>query len=322
VVKALRERIVAMGGEFRFSCRLEDLDVADGAVRGLMTSSGYLKTPVAVLAIGHSARDTYEMLFRRGVPLEPKPFQFGLRIEQPQEQVNRAQYGQARLEEKLGAADYTLVARGACNVFSFCMCAGGHVMPSVSEPGYFCTNGMSLSKRDSVFANSGLMITLEPEHFPSTHALAGVMLQRAFEQRAYEAGRGEYLCPISWAGDFLAGRASSGSVPSSYRRGVITADLRALIPPVAAQALEAALPLLDRRWRGQFLREATLTGPEARGSSPVRFLRSAQTLESPGMSGLYPIGEGAGYAGGIVSAALDGMRAAKAIIGRYAPLAR
>jgi uncharacterized FAD-dependent dehydrogenase len=320
VIKAIRERIVGLGGEFRFSCRVDDLDLADGALRGLATSSGYLKTPVAVLAIGHSARDTYEMLFRRGVPMEPKPFQIGLRIEQPQEQVNRAQYGAARLEEKLGAADYTLVARGRQNVFSLCMCAGGHVMPSVSEPGYFCSNGMSLSKRDSEFANSGLMITLEPEHFGSPHALAGMLLQRQYERRAFEAGRGEYLCPIAWAGDFLARRVSTGKLPSSYPRGTIHCDLRELVPPLVAAALDHALPLLDRRWRGQFLRQATLVGPEARGSAPVRFLRHERTLESPGAAGLYPIGEGAGYAGGIVSAALDGLRAAKAIVRRYAPL--
>ncbi len=322
VVKALRERITSMGGEFRFSCRLEDLDIAEGAVRGLVTSSGYLQTSIAVLAIGHSARDTYEMLFARGVPIVPKPFQFGLRIEQPQEQVNRAQYGEARLEEKLGAADYALVARGRHNVFSFCMCAGGYVMPSVSEPGHFCTNGMSLSKRDSRFANSGLMITLDPEHFGSPHALAGMMLQRTYERRAFEIGRGDYGCPISRADDFLDRRRSVGKVASSYRRDVVVADLRELAPPLVIEALEAALPQLDRRWRGQFLRNATLVGPEARGSSPVRFLRSQRTLESTGVGGLYPLGEGAGYAGGIVSAALDGLRAAKAIIRRYAPLAR
>ena len=322
VVKALRERIVAMGGEFCFSCRLEDLDVSDGALRGLATSSGYLKTSIAVLAIGHSARDTCEMLFNRGVPIVQKPFQFGLRIEQPQEQVNRAQYGEPRLEDKLGAADYALVARGRHNVFSFCMCAGGYVMPSVSEPGHFCTNGMSLSKRDSRFANSGLMITLEPEHFGSQHVLAGMMLQRTFERRAFDVGRGELLCPISRAGDFLKRRPTVGTPESSYLRGVVAADLTELAPPLVIAALDHALPLLDRRWHGQFLREATLVGPEARGSSPVRFLRAQRTLESTGLRGLYPVGEGAGYAGGIVSAALDGLRAAKAIIGRYAPLVR
>ncbi len=320
VIKALRQRIVALGGELRFGCRLEDLDLVDGALRGLITSSGYIRTSLLVLAIGHSARDTYEMLFRRGVPMEHKPFQIGLRIEQPQEQVNRVQYGAARLEEKLGAADYTLVARGATSVFTFCMCAGGHIMPSVSEAGYFCTNGMSLSKRDSQFANSGLMVTLDPKDFGSTHPLAGMMLQREYERRAFDAGRGTYACPIQRAADFVKQRPTASAPPSSYPRQVIAADLADLIPPGVRVALESALPLFDRRWRGEFLREATLVGPEARGSSPVRFPRDERTLESVGVRGLYPIGEGAGYAGGIVSAALDGLRAAKSIIRRYAPL--
>jgi uncharacterized FAD-dependent dehydrogenase len=299
---------------------LEDLDLADGCVRGLATSSGYLKTSLVVLAIGHSARDTYEMLFRHGIAMQPKPFQIGLRIEQPQEQVNRAQYGSTALEDKLGAADYSLVARAQTNVFTFCMCAGGYVMPSVSEPGHFCTNGMSLSRRDSEFANSGLMITLDPEDFGSTHVLAGMMLQRHYERLAFEAGRGEFLCPIQTAGDFALRKLSTKLPPSSYPRGVIAADLTGLVPPRVVEALDVALPIFDRRWRGQFLRNATLVGPEARGSSPIRFERDVQSLESPTARGFYPIGEGAGYAGGIVSAALDGVRAAKAIIRRYAPL--
>src|SRR5262249_37150702 len=162
----------------------------------------YLATPVAVLATGHSARDTYEMLLARGVALEPKPFQLGVRIEQPQEQVNRFQYGSQRLEERLGAADYSLIARGPVNVFPFCMCAGGYVMPSVSEPGYFSTNGMSLSRRASPFANSGLMVTIEPADFGGSHVLAGVQLQRHYERLAFETGRGEYLCPIATADDY------------------------------------------------------------------------------------------------------------------------
>jgi hypothetical protein len=322
VVKALHQKIEAAGGEFRFECRVEDLDLAEGRVRGLSTSSGYIAAPVVVLAIGHSARDTYEMLHARGVPMVAKPFQIGLRIEQPQQTVNRVQYGKATLEDQLGAADYSLVARGSTHVFTFCMCAGGQVMPSISEPGYFATNGMSLSDRASPFANSGLMVTLEPEHFGSPHPLAGMLLQRHYEQRAFTAGRGEYLCPISSAADFLAGRVTRGALPSSYQRGVIGADLRALIPPLVERALVEGLPLLDRRWRGKFLDQATLVGPEARGSSPVRFLRDSETLVSTEVAGLYPVGEGAGYAGGIISAALDGLRAAKSIIKRYAPLER
>jgi len=322
VVKALRQRIIAMGGEFRFSCRMEDLDLADGAIRGVVTSSGYLKTSLLVLAAGHSARDTYEMLLRQGVPMVQKPFQIGLRVEHPQELVNRVQYGPRHLEDQLGAADYSLVARGPVHVFTFCMCAGGYVMPSVSEPGYFSTNGMSLSRRDSEFANSGLMVTLEPEHFGSSHVLAGMMVQRHFERLAFEAGRGEFLCPIQSARDYLAGRVTTGALRSSYPRGTVSADLRGLIPPRVAGAMHDALPLLDRRWQGAFLREGTLVGPEARGSSPVRFPRGETTCESVGVRGLYPIGEGAGYAGGIVSAALDGLRAAKSIIRRYASLER
>ncbi len=320
VVKAMRQRIEAAGGELRFNCRVEDLDLADGRVRGVTTSSGYLPCAVLVLAIGHSARDTYEMLHARGVPMEQKPFQFGVRIEQSQEQVNRAQYGDARLEDRLGAADYSLVARGQINLFSFCMCAGGQVIPSVSEPGYFATNGMSLSRRASPFANSGMMVTLEPRDFGSPHVLAGVALQRRYEQLAFQLGRGEYACPIQRADDFLARRASRGTIPSSYTRALVPAEIAGLVPASVVTALRDGLPLLDRRWRGRFLAGATLVGPESRGSSPVRFPRNEVTIESTGAGGLYPIGEGAGYAGGIISAALDGLRAAKAIIARFAPL--
>lgn len=322
VVKALRREIEARGGEFRFSCRAEDLDVRDGRLHGVRTSSGLLATGVAVLAIGHSARDTYEMLLRRGVAMEQKPFQIGLRIEQPQEQVNRAQYGPQALEEKLGAADYRLVSHGRTNVFTFCMCAGGQIMPSISEPEHFCTNGMSLSRRSSPFANSGLMATLEPRQFGSDHVLAGMQLQRRFEALAFEVGRREYACPAQLASDFLKGRESSPPPKCSYPRGAATASLAELIPAEIARALRDSLPIFDRRWRGKFLENAVLVGPESRGSSPIRLSRDPHTLESAGLTGLYPVGEGAGFAGGIVSAALDGLRAAKSIVARYAPLGR
>ena len=320
VVKAIRRRIEQLGGEVRFRCRVEDLDVADGRLRGLATSSGYVAASVALLAVGHSARDTYAMLLRRGVPLVPKPFQMGVRIEQPQETVNRVQYGPNPLEAKLGSADYSLVARGRHDLFTFCMCAGGHVIPSVSEPGHFCTNGMSLSGRDSPFANSGLVVTVPAEHFGGADVLAGVRLQQAFERRAYEIGRGEYRCPIQRAPDFLARRRTRGLPPCSYPRGLVSADLAELVPPLVADALRHGLPQMDRRWRGRFLPDATLVGPEARGSSPVRIVRDDVTREAPGVGGLYPVGEGAGYAGGIVSAAVDGLRTAKAVVARYAPL--
>jgi uncharacterized FAD-dependent dehydrogenase len=320
VVKAIRRRIIALGGEVRFSCRVDDFDLQDGRLRGLMTTSGYVPAAVALLAIGHSARDTYSMLVRRGVPLVQKPFQMGVRIEQPQETVNRVQYGSTRLEDKLGAADYTLVARGPHDLFTFCMCAGGHVIPSVSEAGYFCTNGMSLSRRDSPFANSGLVVTIPTEHFGANDVLAGVRLQQTFERKAYELSGEDYRCPIQRAQDFLARRPTASAPASSYPRGLVPADLAALVPPLIVEALHQGLPILDRRWRGHFLAQATLVGPEARGSSPVRIVRDSATRETPGLEGIYPVGEGAGYAGGIVSAAVDGLRTAKAIIAKYQPL--
>jgi uncharacterized FAD-dependent dehydrogenase len=245
----------------------------------------------------------------------------GVRIEQPQETVNRVQFGPARLEEKLGAADYSLVARGRNDLFTFCMCAGGHIIPSVSEAGYFCTNGMSLSRRDSPFANSGLVVTIAPEHFGGSDILAGVRLQAAYERKAYELSRDEYRCPIQLASDFLRERPTRCLTPCSYPRGLILAEIADLVPPLVVEALRHGLPVLNRRWHGRFLANATLVGPEARGSSPVRIVRQ-EDRETPGIEGLYPVGEGAGYAGGIVSAAIDGLRSAKAIRAKYAPLAR
>ncbi len=320
VVKAIRQRIESLGGEVRFSCRVEDLDLADGQVRGVMTSSGYLHAAVVVLAIGHSARDTYEMLLRRGVPMEQKPFQLGVRIEQPQVTVNRVHYGETALEDRLGAASYSLVAHGPHDLFTFCMCAGGYIMPSVSEPGYFCTNGMSLSKHDSPFANSGLVVTIEPGDFGGSDVLAGVRLQQRYERLAFEAGRGEYLCPIQRASDFLGDRLTGEVPPNSYPRGAVPARIAELVPPLIVEALHQGLPIMDRRWQGRFLRDATLVGPESRGSAPVRIIRDEETRETLGLPGLYPVGEGAGYAGGIVSAAVDGLRTAKAIMAMYARL--
>ena len=320
VVKAIRQRIEALGGAVRFSCRVEDLDFDGGRLRGLATSSGYVPASVAVLAIGHSARDTYAMLLRRGVPMVQKPFQMGVRIEQAQETVNRVKYGVARLEEKLGAADYSLVASGRHDLFTFCMCAGGYIMPSVSEPGAFCTNGMSLSRHDSPFANSGLVVTVPVEAFGGSDIFAGLRLQQHYERLAFEAGRGAYLCPIQRAVDFLAERPTTAVPPNSYVRGAVVARLADLVPPLIVEALRHGLPIMDRRWRGRFLAEATLVGPEARGSAPVRLLRDEQSRAVPGLVGLYPVGEGAGYAGGIVSAAVDGLRTARAIVAKYTPL--
>ncbi len=319
VVKAIRQRLIAAGAEFRFNCRVEDLELRDGRVSGIHTSSGRIAADVVLLGTGHSARDVYSMLAARGVTMEPKPFQMGVRIEQPQEQVNRARYGRHAGDSRLEAADYELVAHGSRDLFTFCMCAGGFVIPSVSEPGHYGSNGMSYSWHDSPFANSGLVVTIDPREF-GDQLMAGVELQRRCERAAFEIGRGDYAAPIQWAEDFLARCASNGKIPSSHRRGTVTSDLREWLPPVVVQALDEGLPVLDRRWRGLFLRSATLVGPESRGSSPIRVVRDTKTFQSPSAAGLYPIGEGAGYAGGIVSAAVDGLRAAKAVISEFAPL--
>jgi len=317
VVKAIRRRIEAMGGEVRFNTRVEDLDMSPDGVRGVMTSGGFVAADVVVLAIGHSARDTIQMLVRRGVPIMAKPFQMGVRIEQPQETVNRVKYGSDLLEDQLGAADYNLIAKGPHDLFSFCMCAGGHVIPSVSDEGYFCSNGMSLSKHDSPFANSGLVVTIPIEHFPGDDVLAGMRLQEQYEKRAFEIGRGEYRCPIQRASDFLQGRKSTSEPASSYPRGLVLADLTEVMPPIVRDTLMHGLPILNHRWQGRFLAEATLVGPEARGSSPIRMLRDPLSRQAPGIAGLFPVGEGAGYAGGIVSAAVDGLKTAAAIIAQF-----
>jgi uncharacterized FAD-dependent dehydrogenase len=320
VVKAIRRRIIEMGGDVRFTCKVEDLDVGDEGLRGLATSSGYLPADCAIVAIGHSARDTMEMLVRRGVPIVRKPFQMGVRIEQPQETVNRVKYGNSRLERQLGAADYNLVAHGDHDLFTFCMCAGGYIIPSVSDEGYFCTNGMSLSTHESPFANSGLVVTIPIERFEGDDVLAGVRLQARYEGHAFELGRGGYLCPAQRADDFLAGRPTTAMPACSYPRGLVLADMAEVAPPIVLESLRNGLPILDRKWHGRFSKDAVLVGPETRGSSPIRMLRDDATRESPGFGGLYPVGEGAGYAGGIVSAGVDGLKTAMAIIARFAAL--
>ena len=320
VVKAIRRQIEAQGGEVRFLTKLEELHFGDGGVTAATTSSETIPTSLVVLAIGHSARDTFEMLARKRVPMSRKPFQFGVRIEHDQDTVNRANYGAKPWEQSLGNADYSLVARGKHDLFTFCMCAGGYVIPSVSQEGYFCTNGMSLSKRDSPYANSGLVVTVPLDAFEGTDVLAGMRLQAKYEKIAFELGRGRYLAPVQRASDFAVQRESDGKIFSSYPIGTVTADLRDVLPPMVADAVREGLPKMDRRWNGTFLKNAVLAGPEARGSSPVRIDRDPISRVSPSIPGLYPVGEGAGYAGGIVSAAVDGLKTAMAIVATYAPL--
>ena len=328
VVKALRRRIEQFGGEVRFGARVDDLEIDEGRVQRLRTTSGPIDVEVVLLAIGHSARDTYSMLGSRGVRMLPKPFQMGVRIEQPQHQVTVAQYGTSPAAQLLGPADYTMNVRVSDReLFTFCMCAGGYVMPSVSTPEHFCTNGMSRSNHESPFANSGLVVTVDPATLPGVDsarpdAFAGMRHQAALEHAAYRMTGGTYEAPIQSVRDFLAERPTRDRPPSSYARGVRPVNLWDLLPTDLAKLLKEGLPAMDRRWNGRFLRDATLVGPESRGSCPVRIPRDEQTRQAIDIGGLYPIGEGAGYAGGIVSAAVDGLRSARCLIGRHRPLVR
>ena len=321
IVRNLRRQIEALGGEYRFECCFEKLSVLDGMVQGLHTSSGFIPAGRVILGTGHSARDTYESLYDQGVPMQARAFQLGLRIEQPQEQINRHKYGRSDYEQLLGAADYTLRAKSQRDVYTFCMCAGGIVIPSVSEPGMFCSNGMSNSRHNTPFANSGLMVTLEPHEFGSQHPLAGVNLQRRYEAMAFESGRQSYLAPIQRATDFLQRRRPhpGEGLASSYQRGTVPAAVDSFLPGVVTAALRKGMAIMDKTWQGEFLKNATLVGPEMRGSSPVRIERDRATFETPGFAGLYPVGEGAGYAGGSISAAVDGLRAAREIVRRFCP---
>lgn len=325
VVKSLRRQIVELGGEIRFDTRVVDLLVDGGAVRGLRTESENIPASVVVLAVGHSARDVYRMLHERSVPMTAKPFQMGVRIEQPQANVTKAQYGTPTLESILGPADYAMKVRaGAEDLFTFCMCAGGYVMPSVSQHGFFCTNGMSRSKHESPFANSGLVTNVDPRKLGSefgADALTGMRFQEMLEKRAFEIGDGNYLAPVQRAADFIAKR-KSDSFTTTHPRGGVATNLWEWLPTPLCDILASGLPVMDRRWNGLFLQDATLTAPESRGSSPIRIDRDVTSLQSPGATGLLPIGEGAGFAGGIVSAAIDGIRAARAIASQFAPLSR
>ena len=322
MVERLRATIESLGGEYRFRSKVTDLLFGATAgparrVRGVVLESGEaIETDAVVFAIGHSARDTFFMLHERGVHIEAKPFSLGVRIEHPQSVIDRARFGVHAGHPDLGAADYRLShpCSNGRTVYSFCMCPGGTVVAAASEPGRLVTNGMSQYSRNERNANAGLVVDIMPDaDFPG-HPLAGVDLQRHWEARAFVAGGESYAAPAQTVGDFLAGRASRelGKVVPSYRPGVRPTDLAACLPDYAVAALREALPVFGRRIPGFDDPDAVLTGVETRTSSPVRITRGAdfQSLNTPG---LYPGGEGAGYAGGILSAAVDGVRLAEAV---------
>ena len=322
MVEAMRETIERLGGEYRFSTRVDGLDVAtDGAgrrrVQGLhLAGGGYLEADRVVLAIGHSARDTFRALHDAGVYVEAKPFSIGVRIEHPQSWIDQARFGPDAGNPILGAAEYHIShhCSNGRTVYSFCMCPGGTVVAATSEEGRVATNGMSQYSRNERNANSGLVVAIDPTRDYPGDPLAGLALQRHWEERAYVAGGSSYRAPAQRVGDFLAGRASTalGSVVPSYQPGVEPTDLAQCLPDLAIAAMREALPVFGRQIRGYDHPDVVMTGVETRTSSPVRFTRG-DDLQSLNTAGLFPAGEGAGYAGGILSAAVDGIKVAEAL---------
>ncbi len=322
MVESMRETIEGLGGEYRFGARVEDLDIAVGGngerrLMGLHLATGdHLAAEQVVLAVGHSARDTFRMLHERGVHVEAKPFSIGVRIEHPQSWIDRARFGACAGHPDLGAAAYTLshhCANGR-TVYSFCMCPGGRVVAATSEPGRVVTNGMSQYSRAEFNANSGLVVGIDPARDYPGHPLAGIDLQRDLESRAFVAGGSTYAAPGQTIGDLIAGRPSTalGAVTPSYQPGVHLTDLAECLPPFAIAAIREALPVFGRQIANYDHPDAVMTGVETRTSSPVRITRG-RDFQSLNTAGLYPAGEGAGYAGGILSAAIDGIKVAEAM---------
>jgi uncharacterized FAD-dependent dehydrogenase len=316
MVENMRDSIHALGGEIRFQSKVDDIEIDNGQVRGVALAGGErIAANHVVLAVGHSARDTFQMLHARGVHIEPKPFSIGFRIEHPQSIIDRARYGKFAGHPQLGAADYKLVhhCKNGRSVYSFCMCPGGTVVAAASEPERVVTNGMSQYSRNERNANAGIVVGVTPADYPG-NALAGIEFQRHWESVAYEAGGSNYCAPAQRVGDFIAGRASTGLglVSPSYTPGVRLTDLRACVPDYAAEAIREALPAFEKQIKGFAMDDALLTGVETRTSSPIRITRDAK-YQSLNTQGLYPAGEGAGYAGGILSAAVDGIEVAEAV---------
>ena len=322
MVEEMRETIIALGGEYRFDSRVDDVLIdrdgsGDGQVRGVVLASGEeIRTRHVVMAIGHSARDTFEMLYARGVYIEAKAFSIGFRVEHPQSLIDACRFGPNAGNKILGAADYKIVhhASNGRSVYSFCMCPGGTVVAAASEPGRLVTNGMSQYSRNERNANSAIVVGITPADYPG-HPLAGIALQRRLEEGAYLLGGSNYDAPGQLVGDFVRGVASTqlGAVMPSYKPAVHLTDLAPALPDYAIVALREAFPAFDKQIRGYYQDDAVLTGVETRTSSPIRIKRRDDDLQSLNTRGLFPAGEGAGYAGGIMSAAVDGIRVAEAV---------
>ena len=318
VVAAMREEIIALGGEVRFESKVSDLLIDDGQLEGVVLANGEaIRSRHVVLALGHSSRDTFRMLHRQNVFIEAKPFAIGFRVEHPQTIIDQARLGKYAGHPELGAADYKLVhhAKNGRAVYSFCMCPGGTVVAATSEPERVVTNGMSQYSRNERNANSGIVVGINPEQDFPGGPLAGVEFQEQLESRAYELGGRDYCAPAQLVGDFIRGTPSSelGEVEPSYKPGIRLGDLAPSLPEYAIEAIREALPAFGKQIRGFDRDDAILTGIETRTSSPVRITRDNESLQSLNLKGLYPAGEGAGYAGGILSAGVDGIKVAEAV---------
>lgn len=321
VVRHVREEIISLGGEVRFGAKVNDVVIEGSAMRAVVLADAtVIEGGYFIFGIGHSSRDTFAMLKRHGVPMERKPFSIGARIEHPQELIDSSLYGRWAGHERLGSAPYKFVAHTSTGrtAYSFCMCPGGLVVAANSEPGTVVTNGMSSYARAESNANAGFMVDVSPEDYPGDDVLAGVELQRSIEMAAFDLAGGTYKAPAQLLGDFMARRASSGpgKVKPSYKPGVVWTDLTTVLPEYIVETLIQAVPRIDKSLRGFALEEAVLTGFETRSSCPIRIPRDPETLECKGVRHFYPAGEGAGYAGGIISAAADGMRVAEALLGQ------
>jgi len=318
MVEQMRQTVIDLGGEIRFQSHVTDIVLEQQQVRGVVLANGeQIATQHLVLAVGHSARDTFTMLHQRGIYIEAKPFSIGFRIEHPQSLINTARYGPYAQHPVLGAADYKLVhhASNGRSVYSFCMCPGGTVVAATSETGRVVTNGMSQYSRNERNANAGIVVGISPEQDYPDGPLAGMELQRQLESKAFELGGQDYCAPAQLIGDFLSNRPSSqlGQVTPSYTPGVKLCNLADALPEFAIQAMREAIPVFAKQIQGFDLADGVLTGVETRTSSPIRIKRDDLSLQSINTQGLYPTGEGAGYAGGILSAAVDGIRVAEAV---------
>lgn len=321
VVLNIRRRIKEYGGEIRFNAKMTSIIKDNGKTTGIIINGNEkILSDIVILAIGHSARDTYDALLKEGIIFVQKPFSIGVRIEHPQDLINNAQYGKAARHSKLGAADYQLFYKtNGRTVYSFCMCPGGIVVASASEPGMIVTNGMSEFRRDRENANSALAVSVESKDFGSSHPLAGVEFQRRWERLAYKAAGENNSAPVQRLEDFVYGSKTVkfGLVKPSYTGNVNTSDINTCLPDFVCNSIKESIGYFDNKLSGFGMKDAVLTGVETRTSSPVRIPRG-DTLEADGIKGLYPAGEGAGYAGGIMSAAVDGMRIAEQVIKTYA----